>query len=97
MSSALRVATQLSFAALCSCALNAATAGEPVELARGIAPEHPQQPQLAVDANGSIHAVFGVGDSIRYCRSDDAGKSFSAPVSLPSVHDMSLGMRRGSP
>ena len=95
MSSALRVATQLSFVALCSCALNAATAGEPVELARGIAPEHPQQPQLAVDAKGSIHAVFGVGDSIRYCRSDDGGKSFSAPVSLPSVHDMSLGMRRG--
>jgi hypothetical protein len=95
MSSALRVVTQLSFVALCSCALSAATAGEPVELARGIAPEHPQQPQLAVDAKGSIHAVFGVGDSIRYCRSDDAGKSFSAPVSLPSVHDMSLGMRRG--
>jgi hypothetical protein len=95
MSSALRFATQLSFVALCSCVFSAAAAGEPVELACGSAPEHPQQPQLAVDAKGSIHAVFGVGDSIRYCRSDDGGKSFSAPVSLPSVHDMSLGMRRG--
>ena len=40
MSSALRFATQLSFMAisflvLCSCALRATTAGEPVELARG--------------------------------------------------------------
>ena len=81
--------------ALCVVALCSAQAGDPLELARGVAPEHPQQPQLAVDAKGSIHAVFGVGDVIRYCRSDDAGGSFSSPVSLPLVHDMSLGMRRG--
>jgi len=95
MASALRVVTQLSFIAICTCALSAATAGEPIDLARGIVPDHPQQPQLAVDANGSIHVVFGVGDIIRYCRSDDRSRSFSPPVSLPSVHDMSLGMRRG--
>lgn len=71
------------------------TGGEPVVLARGAAPAHPQQPQLAVDTNGAIHAVYGVGDSIRYCRSDDGGKSFSEPAALPSVFDMSLGMRRG--
>jgi hypothetical protein len=66
-----------------------------VLLARGAAPEHPQQPQLAIDAKGAIHVVFGVGDSIRYRQSDDSGKSFSEPVTLPSVLDMSLGMRRG--
>lgn len=95
MFSALGAITRIGFVAVCTCALSTASAGEPIELARGIAPEHPQQPQLAVDAEGAIHAVFGVGDIIRYCRSDDGGKSFSAAVSLPSVHDMSLGMRRG--
>ena len=74
---------------------NVVLAGEPVELARGTAPQHPQQPQLAVDAGGSIHVVYGVGNLIRYRRSDDGGKSFSEPGELPAVHAMSLGMRRG--
>src|SRR5687768_1670115 len=95
MSNAFQAMTRLCFTVLCGFALSGATASEPIELARGIAPEHPQQPQLAVDAKGSIHAVFGVGDIIRYCRSEDGGRSFSPPANLPSVHDMSLGMRRG--
>jgi hypothetical protein len=73
----------------------AALAADPVELGRGTAPNHPQQPQLAVDAKGSIHAVFGVHDTIHYCRSDDGGQSFGKAVELPRVNAMSLGMRRG--
>lgn len=95
MSSALRVAARFGVAALCWLVTCVSAAGEPLVLARGEAPEHPQQPQLAVDAHGGIHLVFGIDDSIRYCRSDDGGKSFSAAVSLPSVYDMSLGKRRG--
>src|SRR5262245_52097300 len=72
-----------------------ARAGQPIELASGTAPRHPQQPQVAVDPAGGIHVVFGIGDQIRYCRSDDGGKSFSQPVDLPLVSNMSLGMRRG--
>jgi hypothetical protein len=71
------------------------TAREPLELARGTAPHHPQQPQIAVDGQGSIHAVYGVGDLVRYRRSLDAGKSFTPAVDLPPTQIMSLGMRRG--
>lgn len=70
-------------------------AGGPTEVARGVAPRHPQQPQVAVDAKGAIHVVFGVGDTVRYIRSDDGGQTFARAVDLPSVHAMSLGMRRG--
>jgi hypothetical protein len=69
--------------------------GTPLELDRGSAPYHPRQPQVAVDARGAIHVVYGIGDQIRYRRSDDFGKRFSDPVNLPSVHTLSLGMRRG--
>jgi hypothetical protein len=72
-----------------------ALAGDTIELARGVAPQHPQQPQLAVDSKGAIHVVFGIGDEIHYCRSDDGGKSFAEPIALSTVHAMSLGMRRG--
>lgn len=70
-------------------------AGEALELAHGQAPQQPQQPQIAVDSGGAIHVVFGIGDSVRYRRSDDGGKTFSDPLSLPLVNAMSLGMRRG--
>jgi hypothetical protein len=72
-----------------------AAASGPVDFARGEAPLHPQQPQVAIDSRGAIHVVFGVGDQIRYCRSTDGGATYSQPVDLPSVHEMSLGMRRG--
>jgi hypothetical protein len=72
-----------------------AAASGPVDLARGEAPLHPQQPQVAIDSRGAIHVVFGVGDQIRYCHSTDGGATYSQPVDLPSVHEMSLGMRRG--
>lgn len=75
--------------------LSPAMGSQPVELARGTAPRHPQQPQIAIDGNSAIHIVFGVEDQIRYCRSDDGGRTFTDPTSLPSVHEMSLGMRRG--
>jgi hypothetical protein len=70
-------------------------AAEPKEIARGVAPMHPQEPQVAVDAKGTIHVVFGIGDTVRYVRSDDGGRTFAKAVELPAVHAMSLGMRRG--
>jgi hypothetical protein len=70
-------------------------AAAPAEIARGKAPQHPQQPQLAVDAKGAIHVVYGTGDTVYYTRSDDSDKSFAPAVDLPPVAHMSLGMRRG--
>ena len=74
--------------------------GDVVELAQGAAPQQPEQPQVAIDADGVIHIAFGAksgksqGD-IHYARSDDGGKSFSPPVNLGTVNGLALGMRRG--
>ncbi len=91
----MRTSLLASVVTLCMAISSTAVVAGPVELARGNAPGHPQQPQVAVDSSGAIHVVFGVGDKIRYRRSDDGGRRFSEPVELPAVHDMSLGMRRG--
>lgn len=72
-----------------------AWAGDTVLIAKGASSQQPQQPQVAVNDDGSIHVVYGVGNEIRYCRSEDGGKAFSNPALLPAVHSLSLGMRRG--
>lgn len=72
-----------------------AIAGETIELARGVASQQPKQPQVAIDSKGAIHVAYGVENEIRYCRSEDNGESFSSSASLPAVHSLSLGMRRG--
>lgn len=72
-----------------------ALAGDALEIARGGAPQQPKQPQVTVDSKGAIHVVFGIGDTVKYRRSDDAGKTFSESISLPMVNALSLGMRRG--
>ena len=69
-------------------------AADSVEVARGNSAQKPQQPQVAVDAQGVMHLVYGAGDSVFYCRSDD-GKSFTAAHKLPGEYRLSLGMRRG--
>ncbi len=70
-------------------------AAEPIEIARGTGQNRPQQPQIAIDSAGTVHMVYGVGDRVRYHRSQDGGKTFSPASDLPLVHAMSLGMRRG--
>lgn len=72
----------------------------PVELARGIAPQHPQQPQVVIDARGTIHVTFGTRVSpdeghVSYSRSEDGGKTFSHPVLVGTAAKLALGMRRG--
>src|SRR5262245_53922008 len=62
---------------------------------QGEGPQAPRQPQLAVESNGTIDLVFGTGDSVRYCRSQDHGVTFTNPVEVATIPNMSLGMRRG--
>lgn len=38
-----------------------------------------QMPNIAEDKSGSLHLVYGLGDSIMYTSSSDKGNSFSAP------------------
>jgi hypothetical protein len=66
-----------------------------LELAVGERSARPQQPQAAVDSQGMIHVVYGVRNTIYYCRSTDRGKSFSTPSELPDLGVVALGMRRG--
>jgi hypothetical protein len=54
-----------------------------------------RQPQLAIDATGGVHLVFGAESSLFYCRSTDGAKSFSQPVEVAHAKALSLGMRRG--
>lgn len=90
-----RIGTPAAYSSLLALAFWSTAQAEPIELARGTRTERPQQPQVAIDAAGTIHVVFGVGDRVRYRQSTDKGQTFSPLVDLPLVHAMSLGMRRG--
>ncbi len=76
-------ATSLSFAA------------EPVVLATGDTAKGPKQPQVAVSEDGVVHVAYGAGDTVYHCRSDDGGKTYSAPTETFRCPNLSLGMRRG--
>jgi hypothetical protein len=52
------------------------------------------QPQLAA-AGSRVGVVFGQGQTILYSESRDAGRTFSAPVTLPSQEGLALGAHRG--
>ncbi|MEY4688498.1 MAG: hypothetical protein RIR76_2521 [Verrucomicrobiota bacterium] len=67
-----------------STALGAAT-----ELARAA------QPQLAVNAKGTVWVAFGRGPEIHVARSDDGGATFATPVTVASLPSLMLGRRRG--
>jgi hypothetical protein len=54
-----------------------------------------RQPQLAIDAAGVVHLVFGAEASVFYCRSADGAESFTAPVEVFRSPALALGMRRG--
>jgi hypothetical protein len=70
-------------------------AKEPILIAQGTGAQTPKQPQAVVAADGGVHLVYGVGDEVFYCRSNDAGASFSRPKAAIRTDNMSLGMRRG--
>lgn len=53
-----------------------------------------RQPQLATDGTRLV-LTYGVGDSVFFADSRDAGKSWSKPAIVSSQGKLSLGMRRG--
>lgn len=73
----------------------ASAADEPVVIAAGGPPNQPKQPQVVVDEKGVVHVAFGINNAVLYCRSEDAGRSFTSPVEMPGHFVLSLGMRRG--
>lgn len=70
-------------------------AAEAVQIAKGRDGSAPKQPQMVVDEKGRVHLVYGAGNDVWYCRSDDGGETFSSPQRAFEVPNLSLGMRRG--
>src|SRR4051794_19304205 len=76
-----------------------ASAGPPQEIPVGVvSDEGPdregRQPQVAVDAGGRIHVVFGRGNTVRLAVSTDRGQTYRVGT-VGSVDTLALGMRRG--
>ena len=84
-------------AALCLASLSAAdcSASDPVIIASGKGANAPKQPQAAIGTDGSVHLVYGIGDTVQYCQSPDGGITFGKAMQAFRVPNMSLGMRRG--
>src|SRR5262245_57523788 len=70
-------------------------AAEPVVITRGTTPNHPRQPQLAIDDQGNIHVAFGAAGAVYYTSSRDGGKSFGDRIEVGQAARLALGMRRG--
>jgi hypothetical protein len=76
------------------CSICVARSDEAVLIATGDA-NGPKQPQAAVSSDGTVYTVFGSGEDIFVCSSNDSGKSFSKPTVAFRVPNVSLGSRRG--
>lgn len=71
------------------------TPREPVFVVSANGPDRDaKQPHAAVDPDGRIYVVFGLGNSIRLAASEDGGKTFRVST-VGSVGSLALGMRRG--
>lgn len=51
-------------------------ASDPVIIASGKGANAPKQPQAAIGSDGSVHLVYGIGDTVQYCQSPDAARVF---------------------
>jgi hypothetical protein len=54
-----------------------------------------QMPAITKDKSGSLHVVFGKGDSILYACSKNGGQNFSAPALVAVLHELSASHTRG--
>ena len=54
-----------------------------------------QMPNAVVDKSGTIHLVFGSGDSILYSYSSDKGKTFSSPSLIAELPKLTAAHTRG--
>ncbi len=80
---------------LASLSVGDCLASDPVVIASGKGANAPKQPQAAIGTDGSVHLVYGIGDTVQYCQSPDGGITFGKAMQAFRVPNMSLGMRRG--
>ena len=83
----------ITMAVMCS-AVSSSQAHEPAVIASGHGPLAPKQPQAAIGANGHVHLVFGIGDTVQYAGAKN-GNTFEKSKPAFQVPNMPLGMRRG--
>ena len=74
---------------LSSCTQKQAVSKSDFVIAKG------QMPNLVTDKSGTIHLVYGIGDSIMYTYSSDKGNSFSSPVVIDVVPGLYSFATRG--
>lgn len=55
----------------------------------------PRQPNIAIDADGVTHLVFGDGRRMFHAKADGWAMQFDKPRLVADVPNLSLGMRRG--
>ncbi|MBL8818442.1 MAG: exo-alpha-sialidase [Planctomyces sp.] len=95
MTMKLPIARLLVAALLITASVENSNANDPVLVASGSAANAPKQPQVAVGLDGSVHLVYGIGDTVQYARSSDGGVTFEKSLTAFRVPNLSLGMRRG--
>ena len=87
--------TQLASACLLLTTLSVAVADGPVSVVPVDKLPEVRQPQAAIDDQGQVHIAYGSKNEIYCSTSADGGKSYSDPVLVGQVKNLSLGMRRG--
>lgn len=60
-------------------------------------PDKALVPDVAVDAKGVLHMVYGLGDNAYYVRSTDDGQTFTAPVQVNAEGKVQLTMGERGP
>jgi len=58
-------------------------------------PHGARQPQVCIDATGSIHLAFGADGQVFYTCSTDDGVTYRKPTQVAKLGSLALGMRRG--
>ncbi|MEP6615932.1 MAG: hypothetical protein ABJA57_05105 [Ginsengibacter sp.] len=54
-----------------------------------------QMPDITKDADGNLHLVYGIDDSVMYCISTNEGKSFSLPSLIGVIPHLAASHTRG--
>lgn len=60
-------------------------------------PEGALVPDVAIDASGVLHLVYGLGDNAYYVRSTDNGQTFTPPVQVNTTGKVTLKMGERGP
>lgn len=87
--------TRIASACLLLATISVAVADGPVLVVPANRLPDVRQPQAAIDEQGQVYIAYGSKNEIYCSISADGGNSYSDPVLVGQVKNLSLGMRRG--